>query len=320
MTDYGAFIDLGGIDGLLHISEMSWTRINHPSEMLKVGDKLQVMVLKLNLDQGRVSLGLRQILPDPWMEVARKYRVGDTIKGKVSRLVPFGAFVQVEGGVEGIIPNAELATRRVSKPDEVVSAGQEVEARILDLRVEERRMTLSIRHIQQQREREQVSAYAAQVRTEQRTTVGDLVGDALSAAARRGAFDEKREEQDKEQEIQKPKPKKRVSKAERRALEEEPADIEEALAEEAAPEAEAVAAEPAAETPVAEEAVVEEPIAEAQPAAEEAVAEEPAAQAEPAVEEVAAEEPVVAEADPAVEEPAVEPQASEPEAEKPSEE
>ncbi|MDO8683761.1 MAG: 30S ribosomal protein S1 [Armatimonadota bacterium] len=299
MTDYGAFIDLGGIDGLLHISEMSWTRINHPSEILKVGDKIQVMVLKLNLDQGRVSLGLRQILPDPWMEVARKYRVGDIIKGKVSRLVPFGAFIQVEGGVEGIIPNAELAIRRVSKPEEVVQVGQEVEARVVDLRVEERRMTLSVRNLQQQKEREELSTYTSQKRDEQRTTVGDLVGDIMTEAARRGAFGQGKEKEveveEKEQEISKPKPKKRASKAERRAQEVEPdAVVDEAAAEpvadvepEAAVEPETVAEPEAATEP---EVVVEpEPVVEPESAATEEP-EAPSETAEPAAEEKPAEE------------------------------
>ena len=118
MTDYGAFIDLGGIDGLLHVSEMSWSRINHPSEVLKNGQELDVMILKLKLDQGRISLGLRQILPDPWTEIGDKYKVGDLVKVTISRLVPFGAFVTLEEGVEAIIPTSELAERRIAKPSE----------------------------------------------------------------------------------------------------------------------------------------------------------------------------------------------------------
>ena len=112
LTNYGAFIDLGGIDGLLHISEMSWTRINHPSEVLKEGQELDVVVLKMDLDAGRVSLGLRQILPDPWTGIDARYHPGDIITGQVTRVVPFGIFVQVEGGIEGIIPNAEMGSRK----------------------------------------------------------------------------------------------------------------------------------------------------------------------------------------------------------------
>ena len=145
VTDYGAFIDLGGIDGLLHVSEMSWSRINHPSEMLKNGQELDVMILKLKLDQGRISLGLRQILPDPWTEIGDKYKVGDLLKVEVSRLVPFGAFVTLEEGVEAIIPTSELAERRVMKPSDAVNPGDQVEARIIEMRPDERKMTLSIR-------------------------------------------------------------------------------------------------------------------------------------------------------------------------------
>ena len=145
VTDYGAFIDLGGIDGLLHVSEMSWSRINHPSEVLKNGQELDVMILKLKLDQGRISLGLRQILPDPWTEIGDKYKVGDLVKVEVSRLVPFGAFVTLEEGVEAIIPTSELAERRVMKPSDAVNPGDQVEARIIEMRPDERKMTLSIR-------------------------------------------------------------------------------------------------------------------------------------------------------------------------------
>ena len=147
VTDYGAFIDLGGIDGLLHVSEMSWSRIKHPSEVLKNGQELDVMILKLRLDQGRISLGLRQILPDPWTQIGDKYKVGDIVKVEVSRLVPFGAFVGLEEGVEAIIPTSELAERRIAKPSDAVNPGDIVDARIIEMRSEERKMTLSIRRL-----------------------------------------------------------------------------------------------------------------------------------------------------------------------------
>ncbi len=147
VTDYGAFIDLGGIDGLLHVSEMSWARIKHPSEVVHNGQELDVMILKLKLGEGRISLGLRQILPDPWTEIGEKYKVGDTLKVTISRLVPFGAFVQLEEGVEAIIPNGELSDRRIGKPGDVVNPGDEVEAKVVEMRAEERKMTLSIRRM-----------------------------------------------------------------------------------------------------------------------------------------------------------------------------
>ncbi|HOP79527.1 MAG TPA: 30S ribosomal protein S1 [Armatimonadota bacterium] len=250
ITDYGAFIDLGGIDGLLHISEMSWTRIKHPSEAVKVGDKIQVMVLKLNLDQGKVSLGLRQILPDPWAEVEEKYHVGDVIKGNVSRLVPFGAFVQLDGGIEGIIPNSELAVRRVSKPEDVVSVGQEVEVKVIDLRPDERRMTLSLRQLQQQKERERDRAEVASYsygREEPKTTIGDLVGDMI-----REARFERRERKRKEKQAE--------ERAEEQAEDfEEVANIEEPMFSPEQPEAQQ-------ETP--EQVQEETPEAETEAAAE----------------------------------------------------
>jgi len=182
LTDYGAFVDIGGVDGLLHISEMSWTRINHPSEAVKPGQKIQVMVLKIDLKSNRVSLGLRQILPDPWEDVRKLYSVGDVIKGTVTRIVPFGAFVQVGGGVEGIIPNSELAPRRVNNPEEVVSSGQEVEIKVIDLKPDERRLTLSLRQLQAPKERERDEGeYRSftQARPETRMTIGDLIGEQL---------------------------------------------------------------------------------------------------------------------------------------------
>ncbi len=199
ITDFGAFVDLGGgVDGLLHKSEMSWTRINHPSEAVKVGQKINVMVLKLNLEQGRVSLGLRQILPDPWEEIKQIYSVGDIIKGTVSRIVPFGAFVQVAGGVEGIIPNTEMAYRRVNNPEEIVSVGQSVEVKVIDIRPDERRLTLSLRQAQAEREREREQAeydqYTQSKSDEGRTTIGDLIGHQLSKLA---ISDEKEEKPNK---------------------------------------------------------------------------------------------------------------------------
>ena len=154
LTNYGAFIDLGGIDGLLHISEMSWTRINDPKEVLREGQDLDVVVLKMDLENNRVSLGLRQILPDPWAVVGERYKEGDVIKGTVTRRVPFGAFVQLEGDVEGIIPNGEIPRNRGGKPGGDVVQGEEVEVKIIGLRPEERKMTLSLRALLPPEERE----------------------------------------------------------------------------------------------------------------------------------------------------------------------
>jgi 4-hydroxy-3-methylbut-2-enyl diphosphate reductase len=192
VTDYGAFIDLGGIDGLLHVSEMSWARINHPSEVVKVGDKIQVVILKLKLTDNRISLGLRQILPDPWEGLADKYHVGDVLKTKISRLVQFGAFVLLEGGVEAIIPNSELSIKRVSKPQDVVNPGDEIEARIIEVKPEERKMTLSIRRMQEEASRATNEAAREQEyrefqqyskkRSSGAVTLGDVLGEQFARA------------------------------------------------------------------------------------------------------------------------------------------
>ncbi len=185
VTDYGAFVDIGGVDGLLHVSEMSWTRINHPNEVVKVNDRIHVMVLKVNPEEGKISLGLRQILPDPWADVDKRYHVGDVCTGKVSRLVPFGAFVQLDNGIEGIIPNAELAHRRVNKPEEVLSVGDEVTVKVINVRAEERRITLSLRQMQLDEERREFREYQrGRGGASDRTTIGDVVGD-LAAKMRR---------------------------------------------------------------------------------------------------------------------------------------
>ena len=180
LTNYGAFVDLGGIDGLLHISEMSWTRVNHPQEVLKEGQELDVLILKMDLAAGRVSLGLRQILPDPWSGIEEHYHVGDVIVGTVSRIVPFGAFVQVPGGIEGIIPQSEMGGRRGSRPADALKQGSEVEVKIIDLRPDERKMTLSLRQAHQEaevrRERRAVDDYQARSdRDEPRFTIGDAL-------------------------------------------------------------------------------------------------------------------------------------------------
>ncbi len=145
LTEYGAFIDLGGIDGLLHISEMSWMRINHPKEVLKEGQELKVMVLRLDEGTGKISLGLRQVLPDPWSLIKESYRIGQRIPVTIGRLVQSGAFVKLPEGAEAFLPISEMSNRRIGKPSDVLSEGQEVEVVVIDLRPDERRMVLSMR-------------------------------------------------------------------------------------------------------------------------------------------------------------------------------
>lgn len=266
ITDYGAFVDLGGIDGLLHISEMAWTRISHPSEVVKVGQKIQVMVLKMNLESGRVSLGMRQIMPDPWQNLGGKYKVGDIIQVRISRLVPFGAFVQLEEGVEAIIPNQELSLRRIKKPEQVVSIGDEVEARIMEVRPDERRMTLSMRALIQDREAEvqslsmQQPHHAGPVREAPKTTVAELLGDDF--AARREEFEKEFQRETKAKSRARKKARERAAEeAEEDAFGDLSDDELLDLAVDSAAEGEAGEAtgdEAGAEAGVVEEGVVEE--------------------------------------------------------------
>lgn len=179
VTDYGAFVDLGGVDGLLHVTEMSWTRVAHPTDVVKVGDRIEVLVLKYDRETDKISLGLKQILPDPWQHVTEQYQPGDVVTATVSRLVPFGAFAQLDGNIEGIIPNSELAEHRVSKPDDILSVGEQVQVKILSIKPAERRMSLSLRQVQQQHEHEEYQEYASSGASESRVTLGDLIGDAL---------------------------------------------------------------------------------------------------------------------------------------------
>ncbi|MBV6458244.1 MAG: Polyribonucleotide nucleotidyltransferase [Fimbriimonadaceae bacterium] len=145
LTDYGAFIDLGGIDGLLHISEMSWMRINHPKEVLKEGQKIKVMVLRLDPSIGKISLGLRQVLPDPWNLIKQNYKIGQKLPVTIGRIVQSGAFIKLPEGAEAFLPISEMSNRRINKPQDVIEEGQEFEVTIIDLRPDERRMVLSLR-------------------------------------------------------------------------------------------------------------------------------------------------------------------------------
>jgi len=183
LTDYGAFVDIGGVDGLLHVTEMSWSYLPHPGELVKVGDRIEVMVLKVDRERERISLGLKQILPDPWEEVGRKYHVGDLVIGRLTRRVPTGVFMRLPEGIEGIVPSAELETDSRAKKEEVSLPTEEVEARILSIRPSERRLTLSLRLAHQERDRREVRQYLARQSASNRLTIGDIVGDSLHGSA-----------------------------------------------------------------------------------------------------------------------------------------
>ncbi len=149
LTEYGAFIDLGGIDGLLHITDMSWGRVNHPSEMFQVGDHVRVKVLKFNADTERVSLGLKQISEDPWSRAAEKYIPGTVVRGKVVSLKDYGAFIELEEGIEGLVHISEMSwTRRVKHPSKMVAVGDMVEAVVLDVDVKNNRISLGMKQLE----------------------------------------------------------------------------------------------------------------------------------------------------------------------------
>ena len=149
LTDYGSFIDLGGIDGLLHITDMSWGRVNHPSDVLTVGEKIKVKILKYDRERERVSLGLKQITPDPWLEVETIYPVGTKVQGKVVSLTDYGAFVELQDGVEGLIHVSEMSwTKRIKHPNKLLTVGDEVETVVLALDTPNRRISLGLKQIE----------------------------------------------------------------------------------------------------------------------------------------------------------------------------
>ncbi|MCB0307944.1 MAG: 30S ribosomal protein S1 [Bdellovibrionales bacterium] len=161
LTDYGAFVDLGGIDGLLHITDLSWKRINHPNEVLKIGEEIQVKVLKYDTSKERVSLGLKQMISDPWQGVDMKFPRNAKVSGKVVNLTDYGAFIEIEEGIEGLIHVSEMSwTKRVKHPSAVLKIGDEVEAIILDVDMENRRMSLGLKQTQPNPWDELVKKYA----------------------------------------------------------------------------------------------------------------------------------------------------------------
>jgi small subunit ribosomal protein S1 len=150
ITDFGAFVDLDGIDGLLHVTDMSWGRINHPTEMVRVGDQIEVMILDIDLDKERISLGLKQTLSNPWQDIDAKYPIGTRIRGKVVSLAPYGAFVEIEEGVEGLVHVSEISwTKRIQRASDVIKVGEEVEAVVLSINMEEKKISLGMRQTEE---------------------------------------------------------------------------------------------------------------------------------------------------------------------------
>lgn len=150
ITDFGAFIDLGGVDGLLHITDMSWSKISHPSEIVAIGDRIEVVILNMDREANKVSLGLKQRLPDPWQDIEKKYSVGSKVKGKVVNILPYGIFVELEKGIEGLIHVSEISwTKRVNNPGEMFAVGDIIETQVLNIDKESRRISLSIKQLEQ---------------------------------------------------------------------------------------------------------------------------------------------------------------------------
>ena len=192
IVDFGAFVDLGGIEGLLHISEMSWGRIDHPSEVVNEGDTITVKVLNLDIEKERIALGLKQTQPDPWETFAEKHHEGEVVTGKITKTVDFGAFMEIEPGVEGLIHISQLSRRHVEKPEEVVTVNDEVEAKIININIDERRVGLSLKELeapkQEKKEskpkRKRKKKSSNKKKNEQKESsgfsIGDMIGDDLS--------------------------------------------------------------------------------------------------------------------------------------------
>ncbi len=148
ITDFGAFIDLGGIDGLLHIGDMSWKKINHPSEVVAVGSEVEVMILNFDKENGKISLGLKQLTPDPWQEIEEKYPIGSTVQGKIVNILNYGIFIELEKGIEGLVHISEISwTKRVTHPESMFAIGDTIEAKVANIDVSNKKISLSIRQL-----------------------------------------------------------------------------------------------------------------------------------------------------------------------------
>jgi 4-hydroxy-3-methylbut-2-enyl diphosphate reductase len=184
LTDFGAFVDIGdGVEGLLHVSEMAYSRVNHPSDVVAEGDEITVMVLGVDKERERISLGLKQTIPDPWSTVADRYEVGQKVTGEVTRVVDFGAFVKLEDGVEGLVHISELSHKHVAKAEDVVKSGDQVEAKVISVDPDARRIGLSIKElepkpqVQPKPKQAQPNLTEGTSSEELTTNIGDMFGD-----------------------------------------------------------------------------------------------------------------------------------------------
>lgn len=187
ITNFGAFVNLGGVDGLVHISELSWKRIKHPSEVVKVNQEVDVMVLKVDKKRERISLSLRQALPDPWSIAQEEFKLGQIVKGKVSKIAKKYIFVELLDGVEGVIPIHEISDKKLVKPDSVLKEGQEINVKIIEINTEARRILLSLRQAEAEANKEESEKYTPP----STSTSGVTIGDILRAKARESGDERK---------------------------------------------------------------------------------------------------------------------------------
>ncbi len=184
LTDFGVFVDIGGVDGLVHVSELAWTRVEKPSDVVSEGDKVKVKVLKVDKENERISLSIKETTPGPWEKAGEQFKRGDVVTGIVKRLVSFGAFIEIAPGVEGLVHISQIANRHVATPGEVLKEGQEVQVKILDVNIGEQRISLSIRALEEHRAEQAERASKREHQAFQQennqglgVTLGDLFGD-----------------------------------------------------------------------------------------------------------------------------------------------
>jgi small subunit ribosomal protein S1 len=273
IVSFGAFVNLGGIDGLIHISELSWCHVEKPSEVLSVGDEVDVEILEVDKERERISLSLKACQADPWEQLSRDVQVGEVINGLVTKLVPFGAFVQVRPGIEGLIHISELSRRHVEQPDEVVAVNQEIEVKVIDIDIDRRRISLSLKQIMGELDEEYEEEFASSVATEE--GISEAVEEAIEEALVEAVVEEAVVEAVVE-ELAEELAEEVVAEAVEEAIEEAVVEaVVEELAEEVAAEIVEEAVEEAIVEAVVEEAVVEAVVEEvAEEAAEEAAVEE----------------------------------------------
>jgi small subunit ribosomal protein S1 len=174
LTDFGAFVDIGGVDGLIHVSELAWHRVGHPSEVLAEGDRIKVKVLKVDRENERISLSLKETQEGPWDQAAKVIEAGQVLKGTVKRLVSFGAFVEVYPGVEGLVHVSQIARRHIATPADVLEEGQEVRVKVLSIQPEQKRISLSIKEVEQEESRKEVEEFDNNNNNGLNVTLGDV--------------------------------------------------------------------------------------------------------------------------------------------------